>query len=57
MTTPVHANYVRAGQGEQFVFHGTERRMKLTGADSNGLITVYESTYPAERASSAPRAP
>ena len=46
MTGSNHAHHVAAGQGDRLTFQGTDRRMKLASADSEGHLTVYESTYP-----------
>ena len=47
MTGRPHAHVVVPGGGDLLVVNGTERRMKMTGDDSNGHLTVYESGYPA----------
>ena len=46
MTGPPQAHHVAAGDGERLVFNGTERHLKMTGAESTGQLTVYESSYP-----------
>ena len=45
LTGPLRAHHVADGQGERLTFEGTERHMKMTGADSSGQLTVYESWY------------
>jgi quercetin dioxygenase-like cupin family protein len=46
MTGTARAHHVAPGEGDRLTFNGTERRMKLTGADPAGQLTVYESFYP-----------
>jgi quercetin dioxygenase-like cupin family protein len=46
MNGTARAHHVAPGEGDRLTFNGTERRMKLTGADSAGQLTVYESFYP-----------
>jgi quercetin dioxygenase-like cupin family protein len=46
MTGLPRAHHMAAGEGERLRFNGTERHMKLAGADSARQLTVYESFYP-----------
>ncbi len=45
MTGRMRGHYVAAGKGDRLTFQGTDRRMKLTGAESEGHLSVYESSY------------
>jgi quercetin dioxygenase-like cupin family protein len=42
------AHFVDAGEGERLTYEGTDRRIKLSGQDSEGQLTVYESEYAAD---------
>jgi quercetin dioxygenase-like cupin family protein len=47
MTGPRRGHFVDAGEGERLTYEGTDRRIKLSGATSEGHLTVYESAYAA----------
>ena len=47
MTGPGRGHFVDAGEGERLTYEGTDRRIKLSGAASEGRLTVYESAYAA----------
>jgi quercetin dioxygenase-like cupin family protein len=47
MTGTARARHVARGEGARLTINGTERHMKLTGADTAGQLAVYESFYPA----------
>jgi quercetin dioxygenase-like cupin family protein len=47
VTGSPRGHFVAAGEGERLTFEGTDRRIKLSGAMSEGQLTVYESAYAA----------
>ena len=47
MTAPAHV-FVLPGGGERLTFKGTERHMKATSKDTEGHLTAFESSYPAD---------